>query len=114
MTTEHKPHSGRDIVNILKAGMPWPEPSDGGWHWAMPPIRSMEKARKVLPEVERLVEQLETLREAVRWALHTDIWIEDNPYHGPMLTPNGTTKTQVWDNLRAAYDADSNPAKEHS
>lgn len=63
-----------------------------------------------LAALDSLEEQLETLREAVKWVLHTDVWIDDNPFHGPTLEPNGTTKTQVWDNLQAAYDAGSNPA----
>ena len=66
----------------------------------------------IAERIARLEEQLEALREAVKWVLHTDVWIDDNPFHGPTLEPTGTSKTQVWDNLQAAYDAVSSPAKE--
>jgi 3-deoxy-D-arabino-heptulosonate 7-phosphate (DAHP) synthase class II len=52
--------------------------------------------------VEALTAVLRELEDAVRAVLRTDIWICDSPFHGPTLTFNGTTKTQVWDNLAAA------------
>jgi hypothetical protein len=66
-----------------------------------------EETQAFLTRTTELKEQLEALREAVKWALHTDVWIDDNPFHGRTLD----TKTQVWDNLQAAYDAASSPAK---
>jgi predicted nuclease with TOPRIM domain len=77
------------------------------------PVQSQfirEDVRRLANRLDSLEEQLEALREAVKWALHTDVWIDDNPFHGRTLDTNGTTKTQVWDNLQAAYDAASSPA----
>jgi hypothetical protein len=61
-----------------------------------------EHARDWDADREALTAVLRELEDAVRAVLRTDIWICDSPFHGPTLTFNGTTKTQVWDNLAAA------------
>lgn len=53
------------LLATVRAGMPWPEPSDGGWHWKMPPVPSMERARKALIELDSLAAELRRHRAAL-------------------------------------------------